>query len=217
MTQALIGHVEESIAKAWDHESRMMSIVGGICGRTSPKIRHLLNNLCGLPDTVFLEVGSWRGASFVAALSGNEKTVTAAYAIDNWKLRGSPLDKYNTNEQMFDDETSRFLSGYGNRWQKIKSDMFDVKSLPLEPTIFYYDADHGQTENGTRHFFQFITDPCIVCLDDWSWEFVQIGWRDACKHEHKTVIKEWKLPAKKAKDIDLWWEGFYVCILTGEG
>ncbi len=209
----LIEHVEQAIAKAWKHESRLPPETLEVGGRTSPKIRHLLNNLCGLPDTVFLEAGSWKGASFISALAGNEDTVRAGIAIDNWCCRGGgPGENYGESEQLFDKARSRFLGQYGDRQQKIKQDLFTITSLPVVPTVFYYDADHGKTEAGTRHFFDMIADPCIVCVDDWSWDFVQAGWRKASAD--RTIVKEWELPTEKRKDTDLWWEGFYVCILA---
>jgi hypothetical protein len=212
---ALAEHIGQSIAKAWKHQSRLPPETLEIGGRTSPKIRHLLNNLCSLPDTVFLEVGSWKGASFVAALTGNEDSVTEGYAIDNWRCRGGgPIDVYSESERLFDEARTRFLSRYGDRQHKIKQDLFTVESLPDVPTIFYYDADHGQTGPGSRHFFNMIADPCIVCLDDWSWDFVQSGWRKACVDGSRVVVREWELPNNKPKDTELWWEGFYVCILT---
>lgn len=209
----LTEHVEQSIAKAWKHESRLPSETLEVGGRISPKIRHLLNNLCSMPDTVFLEAGSWKGASFISALAGNESTVQTGIAIDNWcKRGGAPLDGYGENERAFDENTARFLAAYGDRRQKIKQDLFTIASLPVVPTVFYYDADHAQTKAGARHFFGMLADPCIVCLDDWSWDFVQSGWRAAVAD--RAIIKEWELPNTKRKDTDLWWEGFYVCILA---
>jgi hypothetical protein len=210
----LIQHIEQSIAKAWEHESRLPPETLEIGGRISPKIRHLLNNLCSLPDTVFLEVGSWRGASFVSALAGNDDTVQWGCAIDSWcKRGGEPEPGYGANERMFDEAVARFLGAYGERLHKIKQDLFTIASLPMVPTIFYYDADHTQTEAGTRHFFDMIADTCIVCLDDWSWDYVQAGWREALRESDRFVVREWELPTGKSKDTHLWWEGFYVCVL----
>jgi hypothetical protein len=181
-------------------------------GRISPKIRHLLNALCSLPHTVFLEAGSWKGASFISALAGNEDRIAHAYAIDNWSQYGTPIESYSSPEKEFDQNTAEFLSRA--KWQKIKQDIFAVEFLEFTPTVFYYDADHGKTEAGVRQFFPMLANPCIVCLDDWGMSHVQRGWRQACKADGIQVVCEWELPSEKPKDTDLWWEGFYVAIIT---
>lgn len=214
--ETLIDHVSESVAGAWEHRSRLPEETLEVGGRTSPKIRHLLNNLCGLPDTHFLEAGSWKGASFISALAGNEASVIGAVAIDNWCQRGgAPFDGYSDNERAFDESTAKFLSLYdAGCWRKLKQDLFTITELPIVPNVFYYDADHSRTQEGTQHFFGMVADPCVVCIDDWSWPFVQEGWRAACAIAGITVAHEWELPTKRNKDIELWWEGFYVAVIA---
>ncbi len=210
-----VDHVTRSIAKAWKHESQLPPETLEIVGRTSPKIRHLLNNLCSLPNTVYLEAGSWFGASFISALAGNENTVKAAVAIDNWCARGGvPAAGYSECERMFDAHRTQFLAAYGDRQIKINQDLSTVDSLPVTPTVFYYDADHGRTREGVLQFFPILADPCIVCLDDWSFPHVRSGWMQAISESEWVIVKEWDMPTKRPKDTDLWWEGFYVAVIT---
>lgn len=42
---------------------------------SSPKVRHLLNNLCSLPSTSYLEIGTWKGSTWISALFQNQKSV----------------------------------------------------------------------------------------------------------------------------------------------
>ncbi len=51
-------------------------------GFTSPKVRHLLNNLGSLEGLDYLEVGVHRGATFVA--TNYKNALASATAIDNW-------------------------------------------------------------------------------------------------------------------------------------
>ena len=52
-----------------------------IRGFNSERVRHLLNNLCKLQDTVYLDIGCYRGLSIVSALWGNKAT---GYAVDTF-------------------------------------------------------------------------------------------------------------------------------------
>jgi len=219
-TTQLIEHVAESVRKAWLHESRLPEGTLEIGGKTSPKIRHLLNNLCSLPGNAFLEVGSWKGASFISALAGNEGTVESGMAIDAWCQYGTPIDAYSEPEQEFDINTGTWLGGH--LWYKLKQDLFATTELPALPNIFYYDGPHDRTEAGVSQFFPLIADPCIVALDGWGLasdmgsQFVQQGWEQALEKSPWRVIEEWELPSERYKDTDLWWEGFYVCVLQKE-
>src|SRR4051812_41711122 len=80
----LIAHVKASIENGNNHISQLNDAVLGIQGMSSPKVRHFLNNLCTMNDSHYLEIGCWKGSTFVSSLFNNEKTVLSAIAIDNW-------------------------------------------------------------------------------------------------------------------------------------
>ena len=66
--QALIAHVCMSIERAEKHLSRLYEDVLQIDGMSSAKVRHFLNNLCSKPNTHYLEIGVWKGSTFLASL-----------------------------------------------------------------------------------------------------------------------------------------------------
>ena len=82
--QALIEHVLSSIEKAKAHSSRLTEEVLTLDGMSSPKVRHFLNNLCSLPNATYLEVGCYRGSTWLASLFNNQDTMHFAYAVDDW-------------------------------------------------------------------------------------------------------------------------------------
>src|SRR3954466_14824729 len=75
-------HVERSIERAEEGLSGLDRAAFQARGFTSPKVRHLLNNLGSLDGLDYLEVGVHRGATFVAANYKNR--LSSATAVDNW-------------------------------------------------------------------------------------------------------------------------------------
>ena len=78
----LCQHVHTSIERADQMTSKLDRAAFQARGFTSPKVRHLLNNLGSLDGLDYLEVGVHRGATFVAANYRN--TLASATAVDNW-------------------------------------------------------------------------------------------------------------------------------------
>lgn len=119
-------------------------------------------------------------------------------------------------ERDFDVNVKRFLGDFSERFQKIKAQFQDVTAdqITMPPTVFYYDADHDRTRESTLHFMPMLADPCILCLDDWDRGRIKQHWRKAEREGSKRIVKEWELPARKPQDLDSWWCGFYVALLT---
>src|SRR5689334_19416133 len=78
----LVQHVDTSILLADARQSRLDRAAFQAKGFTSPKVRHLLNNLGHLDGLDYLEVGVHRGATFIATNYRN--ALSSAVAIDNW-------------------------------------------------------------------------------------------------------------------------------------
>src|SRR5688500_9581314 len=55
-----------------------------LTGLSSPKVWHLLNNLCAQSDS-YLEIGTYMGSSLMAALYNNKHVV--ATAVDNFCMK----------------------------------------------------------------------------------------------------------------------------------
>ncbi len=213
MCEALVERVQKAIDDAKEHKSRLPKATMDVRGWISPKIRHLLNNLCSAPDTVYLEAGLWQGASLISALAGNEDTVKAAYGIDNW--RNCP--KGRSMKGRFDTHVRRHLGETVPNLTVFDADCLKMPVAKIkEPaTIFYYDADHYATDRGTMRFFERLASPCVLLLDDWyNHQPIRKHWRKAEAEGEMEVVQEWELPTKnKLGDLDLWWIGLYVAVL----
>ena len=79
----LIQKVEYSISNAERGISSLASEILKLEGMSSPKVRHLLNNLCALPGARYLEIGSYKGSTWISALYNNSSTLISSTSIDN--------------------------------------------------------------------------------------------------------------------------------------
>jgi hypothetical protein len=75
-------HVLNSLSLAYINRSKLTQEILALEGFSGTKTRHLYNSICSAPWAKYLEVGVWKGSTFVSALYNN--THCNATAIDNW-------------------------------------------------------------------------------------------------------------------------------------
>jgi hypothetical protein len=145
MTDQLVTAVERSLMQTQLGISKLEKSIFFLNGMSSPKVRHFLNNLCELPDTRYLEIGSWRGSTIISALYHNHTTVSEAIGIDNFSEFHSTHANgliFNVNPliNMLDADGQRFFLSAASPKEELieKSDFF----LPTKPQRFnFYDDD----------------------------------------------------------------------------
>ena len=86
-TEYLTEHIEKSLEFGEFEVSKLRQDIFDIKGLTSNKVRCFLNNVCGVEDCNYLELGVHRGATFCSAIYAN---YVNAVAIDNWSEYGGP-------------------------------------------------------------------------------------------------------------------------------
>ena len=69
---SLIEHVKQSIQNAELGISQLNSKILNLEGMSSDKVRHFLNNICSLEHGNYLEIGVWKGSTFISALYKNK-------------------------------------------------------------------------------------------------------------------------------------------------
>jgi hypothetical protein len=87
-------------------------------GLSSVRLRNLLNNLCSKPDTTYLELGVYKGATLVSALFGNTKT--KAIAVENYK---------------YDEREPKKWAPEGTIWENIKSQLSENLRRYTDPDL----------------------------------------------------------------------------------
>ncbi len=206
----LTQHIQQSIHLATAHTSKLSPEILALEGMSSTKVRSLLNNLCSLPDTSYLEIGVWKGSTFVSALYGNEGALRQAVAIDNWSEFGGPAAQFEQNCRSF--------------LQKVPHRAYSADSFKINPheivdrpiNIYFYDGAHDahSQELALTHYYGVCDDLFILIVDDWNHLPAQEGTRNAFQKLGCEVLYETYLPADYNMDRNNWWNGLYVALIS---
>lgn len=206
---ALIAHVKHSIENAKQGLSKLNPKILKIKGMSSCKVRHFLNNLCQLPGSRYMEIGVWKGSTWISALYGNSQSVVEAIAIENWSEFGGPKDTFLHN-------CRRFLPDVAYNY--VCADSFTLNKEPLFSSpinIYFYDGEHTELsqELALTYYTEILDDLFILVVDDWNFEKVQKGTFNALsKLQYKVLFSE-ALPSSHINDKKNWWNGLFVAVI----
>lgn len=185
------------------------STITGIVGMSSKKVMALLNgSIKAAPGAVYLEVGVWKGKTFVSAVSGNSGIARHAYAVDNWSEFGGPRDEFHKNLR---------LAVNAPPITVIEKDCFALTEVDLpEPIdVYFYDGAHKQEDQRRAlvHFRPRLADRVLFLVDDYNREFVRAGTQQGIVDGGFEV--EWEMVRGQGKENDPqnWWCGFYAAVL----
>lgn len=191
-----IEQIKECIQKAENLESKLTEECFAIGGFTSPKIRHLLNNL-GSISTSYLEIGVLRGATFVAAMYGN-------------KMKGMAVDNFSEfNDGTVRDELLKNIAWFPNA-VFIEQDCFTY-NYPKNHFDFYnYDGGHSyeQQKDGITVLYPSMKDEFILVVDDSDWEQVMKGTIYGLREVNANIIFERIFTAEEG-----YHNGFYLALI----
>ncbi len=172
------------------------------------EIRHFLNNVCGYPDTCYMEIGCWKGSTFISALFGNDRFISDAIAIDNWSQFDGPKQEFFANTQcLISDVPFRFF----------EQDCFsiDKKSSFKKPVnVYFYDGDHTEQDQelAFTYFDEIFDDVFIAMVDDWNADQIRKGTFSAFKKLGYKVLYQKEFFIKE-QGGETWWNGFYIGVI----
>lgn len=207
--QLFVGHVQASIQNAELGISQLSPEVLALDGMSSNKVRHLLNNLCSMKGTRYLEIGCFKGSTWVSALYHNEEYADSVYAIDNWSEFGGPEMEFLTN-------AGKFLGKFDYRYFSTDCFSLDPKKAIHKPVnIYFYDGNHSAIaqEMALTHFNEVLDDIFILVVDDWNWEEVKTGTFSGLAKLNYQVVYSAELPARFNMDRENWWNGLYIAVI----
>jgi len=168
----LINHINISLQDALNEKSNISDSALNVNGLISPKVKHLLNNICSMDGAKYLEVGSYQGASLTAAISNNN---IPAIAIDNWSTPEiSPMRKMDFDIEI--DPKSKFLNNVKDKdIIVIDSSIEDICELPHRSNIIFYDGDHEYQshQDAFNILDKHLDNIFIAIIDDYNWPQVQ--------------------------------------------
>jgi hypothetical protein len=208
--EILVAHVKESISKAYNGSSKLTPEILNIDGMSSSKVRHLLNNLCSLPNTNYLEIGVWKGSTWISALYGNTESISSAVAIDNWAQFTGPKIDFLAN-------CETFLPNFPYNFYSEDCFNIDVQSIFRAPiNVYFFDGDHSTLaqELAFTYYNSSLDDVFIAVVDDWNFSEVPLGTKTAFKKLGYKIVYDVILPAKFNRDFENWWNGLYVAVVS---
>lgn len=209
----LVSHAELAVKMANENRSKLNNDILSLDGMSGKKTRHLYNNICNIDGCNYLEVGTWKGSSFISSLFKNNIN---AIAIDNWSEFNGPKETFLKNVNKFCPE---------NNYTFFEKNAFDVKEQEIKSVyesidIFLYDGCHKYESHKLAITFyeKFLSKYSIILVDDWrddsDWQRVQKGTYDGFKSSNlKIHHKIEKITRQELNGAEEYWNGFglFVC------
>lgn len=210
MNKKYIERVEAALEAANTGTTKLTQAEFDLEGMSSRKNRILLNELVK-DDTRYLEIGVWRGSTFVAALLGNKPEY--AVAIDNF----SQFDNDGKNSERFKKVvTDRNITDF----TLLNADCFNIppnlENLLLGQNFntYFYDGDHKEQDQylALAYYYPTLANTFIFIVDDWNWEPSRHGTRRAIAELDLKIHKEWELFNEGGGNKEHWWNGLYIAV-----
>lgn len=161
------------------------------------------------PGESYVEAGTYRGASLIAA--GRDNDSAELVGIDNFsfgetRFEGRELPAANRAE------TEANLARFGVSARLVEGDVLEVlPSFSGDPVgVFYYDACHATdvTLGALRLVEPHLAEPALVIVDDTDWDRVREA-VDAYLAEQPRVRRLFDI-AGSDRGQPWWWEGMTV-------
>lgn len=186
-------------------------------GYSSPKVRDLLNRLVSLNTSkmTYLEIGVHTGSTFFAAIHGNR---SRAVAIDNWSLDECFLPDGGAKQYFMRQLDELRPEPVDLRIGYIESDAFsvDLDAIPKPVTVYFYDGNHNRESQykALTYYAPVLADRFVYVVDDFNWAEPRDETYHALRDLHYTIENEWYLHSVGDRDMERWWNGLFVGIIT---
>jgi predicted O-methyltransferase YrrM len=124
------------------------------------------------PDECYVEIGTFKGASLVAAMLGNEEHDFVA--VDSFALAGGSRARLETNVRGFGLEPPEILEG--DVFELLHGGALDGRSIG----VCYWDLLHKYEPQlaGLRLLERHLAPGAVVIVDDSDWEGVELALAD---------------------------------------
>ena len=169
----LIDHLNKSFELADQDQSKLTPEILQMDGMTGLKTRHFYNNICSLENSNYLEIGTWKGSSFVSA---NYKNSINSLAIDNFEEYHDVSFANNISHprESFHQNMNRFCESSNYKFIEKDSFLLESEDLPFKTAdIYLYDGNHDfePHKKAITYFSKFLSKYCIILVDDWTWGY----------------------------------------------
>jgi len=224
-----ISQINNALHKSDSEESKLTNLTLKIPGLTSHKVKHFINNLVAMPDTRYLEIGTYQGAVFTSALEGNKinaiaiddfssEEISPMRDILDWEAEeGNPVEILKKNISLVSDPVDRETSAEEEKIVSVlNKNAFAVtkEDIPFKISVFFYDGDHSYEaqKKAIKHYLPMMDETFILIVDDWNWKQVQVGTKEAIIEEKLKVLYDHTI-LTSGEDPDDYWNGLGIFVL----
>jgi hypothetical protein len=209
----MIDSVKAALAMALEHQGKLNESALAMQGLSGKKYRYFINNLIEkLQSPRYLEVGTWAGSTFCAAIQGNNVTATA---IDNWSQFGGPVNAFYHNVSQHCSLQTR-LTIINQDFRRI-----DYRSIG-KFNVYLFDGPHEYQDqyDGLAYALDALDTQFVYIVDDWNWDEVRAGTLNAIIDLGLTVMHATEIrsttnnctPEVRDHHSD-WHNGYYIAVL----
>jgi hypothetical protein len=150
------------------------------------------------PGESYVEIGSYRGTSLIAAMLGNSGDFVG---IDHFELGDGSREQLEANLRRFDLAGATILEG--DAFELVPGGALDGRTVG----VYYYDAKHtyeAQLE-GLRMIEPWLAERALLLVDDSDWDDVERATRDYVAGQPRAT--ELLEIGGKDRGRPWWWEG----------
>ena len=210
--EAFSNHLNRSVALSILEVGGLPSNILDLEGMSSHGNRRLLNNLCKSTGK-YLEIGSWKGSTFISALYNNIYCVGTS--IDNHQEFKNSIFKTSADE--LKERCNTYLTK-NEQYELITADCFSKElQLTKKYNIYFYDGFHSYEDQykAITVFYDSLEPIFYYICDDYSIDRVEKGTKDAFKDKNIQVITDYKLFGNQLLPNctkNGFWNGLYVAL-----
>lgn len=209
-------HLIDALKIAFDGakrcEGKLSPGVLAMEGFSGKKYRYLINTLISkVKNPRYLEIGTYLGSTFCAAIQGNSAT---ALAIDNWSGYGGPIQGFMNN-----------LASACSKETKISLLSEDFRKISYSHigsfNIFFFDGPHDYKDHlaALPLAWEALDQEFIYIVDDWNWDFVRNGTLDSFRSLDMDILYQLEIRTsssnkqpKGGKD-SFWHNGYVITVI----
>jgi predicted O-methyltransferase YrrM len=184
--------------------AEVLEAVPGLAAVNNLALLNLAASLLG-PGESYVELGTFRGTSLIAAMLGNEGDFVG---IDNFSMGRTDAGLVRSNLQRFGLDSATILEG--DAFQLLRDGALAGRTVG----VFYYDAAHSYQAHldGLRLIEPYLADEALLIVDDSDWEQVGQATHDYLSEQPRARML-FDVSGQSAGRPD-WWEGVQVLAWT---
>lgn len=188
--------IKKSIEQADKLSSKIdAQVMSELSGLSSPRVRHLLNNLASQAKS-YLEVGCYLGGTLRAALHGNDHLT--AYAVDNFSMSPDTRGQFFKNTDML-------------KFEFFEEDSFslDIRKIKTPIELYFFDGCHSVDAQykAVSYFLPVMADEFVMVIDDWDANKVRVGTHTALMDYKIKPVEKYELKGSIDNRDNTWWGG----------